>query len=72
MDVFFMDPDFSERIRIFGRSGSGLRKKVRSGSETLTITPSPSHQPTPPHKYIQNRLHCVIFLLLHNSHAKTC
>ena len=26
------DPDFPDQIRIFGRSGSGLRKKVRSGS----------------------------------------
>ena len=32
LDVFFMDPDFPDRVRIFGWSGSGLRKKVRSGS----------------------------------------
>ena len=31
------DPDFPDQIRIFGRSGSGLRKKVRSGSETLVV-----------------------------------
>ena len=27
LDVFFMDPDFPDRIRIFGLSGSGLMKK---------------------------------------------
>ena len=45
LEFFFMDPDFPDQIRVFCRSGSGLRKKslIRTrtkgpGSETLLKT----------------------------------
>ena len=40
---FYFRP-FSSRIRIFGRSGSGLSKKVWSGPGSMKKNPDPKHR----------------------------